>query len=245
MAVIVEVCIASVEDAIVAERGGADRVELNAALQLGGLTPSIGLLREVKSAISIPVITMLRPRAGNFSYAESEFQVMLRDADLLLENGANGLAFGFLNDGCGVDTKRTRAICRRVGAAEAVFHRAFDFTHDMTGATDQLIDCGIKRLMTSGGKQTAMKGIDQIRKIVDFAAGRIEVLPASGIGPDNALAIIQKTACNQLHGSFSIPSEVTNVNLSGELSLADPKIENCSKTDINTLIKLIKSLNRS
>jgi copper homeostasis protein len=94
--VLLEVAAASVEDALAAQEGGADRLELNAALALGGLTPSLGTLIEVKSAVSLPVLVMVRPRPGGFAYSEADLQVMRRDVDLALEHGADGIVFGVL-----------------------------------------------------------------------------------------------------------------------------------------------------
>src|SRR6516165_3418068 len=122
--VLLEVPVASVEDALAAQEGGADRLELNAALFLGGLTPSLGTLIEVKAAVRLPVVVMVRPRPGGFDYDEADFKVMQRDVDLALEHGADGIAFGILNRDGGVDGERCRRVLRQIGNKTAVFHRA-------------------------------------------------------------------------------------------------------------------------
>src|SRR5215212_9192513 len=104
--VAVEICIESVDDAVTAAGGGADRVELNAALALGGLTPSLGTLVEVRRAVTVPVVAMARPRAGGFCYSDAEFRTLRRDAELSLEHGADGVAFGILSSGGRVDVAR-------------------------------------------------------------------------------------------------------------------------------------------
>jgi copper homeostasis protein len=208
--VLLEVCVESVDDAKAAARGGAGRIELNAALTLDGLTPSIGLLAEVRRAVGarFPVIAMARPRAGDFVYSDSEFRVLLRDAALALEHGADGIAFGILTASGDVDMKRCRRVMgvTKTGASVvAVFHRAFDQVRDPFAALEQLIDLGVRRVMTSGHQPTALRGARLIAELLDHAAGRIEILPAGGIRPANARAIVDRTRCDQLHSSLRNP----------------------------------------
>ena len=200
-----EVCVESVADATAAARGGADRIELNSALALDGLTPSIGLLTEVRRAVGVgfPVVAMARPRAGDFCYDESEFKVLVRDAALLLESGADGVAFGILTADAGVDVKRCRRVMRTIErGGVSVFHRAFDRVRDPFVALEQLVDLGVRRVMTSGQQPTALRGARLIADLVDRAAGRIEILPAGGVRPSNAPALLKRTGCDQLHSSL-------------------------------------------
>src|SRR4051812_22644923 len=111
--VLLEVAVASVEDALAAQAGGADRLELNGALALGGLTPSLGTLLEVKAAGGLPVLVMIRPRPGGFAYSEADFRVMQRDADLALRHGADGVVFGVLTPDGRVDADRCRRLVRQ------------------------------------------------------------------------------------------------------------------------------------
>src|SRR5438105_4751027 len=126
--ILLEVCVASAEDAAVAAAAGADRLELNAALALGGLTPSLGSIVEARQATALPVIVMARPRPGGFCYSVSEYRVLRRDVDAALGNGADGVAFGVLTDSGEIDTERVREVVRQIGPRQAVFHRAFDVT---------------------------------------------------------------------------------------------------------------------
>jgi copper homeostasis protein len=204
MKILLEVAITTLADARVAHRAGADRLELNAALELGGLTPSMGTLALICQNVPLPVIAMVRPRGGGFVYSDAEFLTMQRDADLLLEAGATGLAFGFLNSDQSVDMDRTRALVGQIGRSrQAVFHRAFDLTFDPLGALDSLIECGVTRILTSGQRATATAGVIMIRELIEHAKGRIEILPGSGVTGDNAAALIAQCGANQLHGSFS------------------------------------------
>lgn len=201
--VLLEVCIASVEDAIVACSGGADRLELNFAMELGGLTPSIGLLNEVKRAVAIPVVVMIRPRAAGFRYSQTEQRVMLQDAERLLGAGADGIVAGALQANGTVDLDFWQRLRRVTEGQQLVFHRAFDLIQNQSTELQRLIDTGTDRVLTSGGCETAWSGRQQIARLQELANGQIEILPGSDVRPSNALDLIQATRCSQLHGSFS------------------------------------------
>ena len=203
--IVVEVCCESLSDAKTALNAGADRIELNSALRVGGLTPSPGLTSLVCGVSNIPVIAMVRPRESGFCYSEDEFETMCVDARMQLELGASGIAFGILLADGNLDIKRCKtliSIAREFGA-EAVIHRAFDFVIDWKIALEQCIKVGFDRLMTSGAESTAIKGANRIRNLINRAQGRIDVLPAAGIAIGNVLELVEETGCNQIHGSFS------------------------------------------
>ena len=200
--VVLEVCIASVEDALAAVAGGADRLELNVGLEVGGLTPSWGLLTEVKQATPVPVIAMIRPRGAGFVYSTAERRVMVRDAGRLLESGADGLAFGVLTTERQIDVGGCRAFVELAGARDTVFHRAFDVVADSRLAAEILVDLGVTRVMTSGQADSAIHGAHTIADIRQRVAGRLEVLPAGGVRPENVRELLRLTACRQVHGSF-------------------------------------------
>jgi copper homeostasis protein len=200
--VLLEVCVASLSDALAAEAAGADRLELNCALSEGGLTPSLGLLVEVKAAVGVQVIVMARPRPGGFSYADAEFAVMRRDIDLALTHGADGIAFGALHEDGRVDVDRCKQIVGQIGVRESVFHRAFDVVPRPAEALEQLIDLGVKRVLTSGQARGALDGAQLIAELRGRANGRIELLPAGGVNSANVKEVIDRTGCNQVHGSF-------------------------------------------
>lgn len=197
--ILLEVCCGSAEDAVEAAAGGADRVELCSALFLGGLTPSLGSLVQVKEHAKIPVVAMNRPREAGFCYSATEFAVMERDADLLLEHGADGIVFGILNQDGTVDVGRTRSLRKRIGSRQAVFHRAFDVTPDPFRALEELIDLGLTRVLTSGQKNGAPEGAGLIQRLIDHAGGRIEVRPGAGIDLNNARQLISTTGSTQIH----------------------------------------------
>jgi copper homeostasis protein len=201
-----EICTASVEDCVKAERGGADRVELNCALMLGGLTPSLGALRESRAAVRLPIIAMIRPRPAGFCYSRAEFTVMQRDAEAALGEKADGIAFGILTAAGAVDVPRCRQMVKLAAGRQAVFHRAFDVVRDPLKALEQLIDLGLTRVMTSGQEANAYNGAAQIAEYIRRAAGRIEILPAGGINRFTVADVIKRTGCDQVHASLSTSS---------------------------------------
>lgn len=194
---------ASTNDARVARDAGANRLELNAALELGGLTPSHEALRATLDAIDIPIIAMARPRPGGFTYSEEEWELLCNEARAAIEMGAAGVAFGALTAHGSLDP-RCAALAAHLGQAETVFHRAFDAVTDAHPALEQLIDWGFTRVLTSGQRSTALEGAGLIAALRDRAAGRIEILPGSGVTPYNATKLITQTGCTQIHGSFRI-----------------------------------------
>ena len=198
-----EVCAGSVQDCINAQLGGADRVELNSALHLGGLTPSLAMLKLVKEKTSLKVVCMDRPRAAGFCYDDVEIETMFEDAKILLENGADGISFGFLNSDATINVTETKKMVELIHQyqKEAVFHRAFDCVDDPMHAIKQLIDCGVDRILTSGLQPTAMQGASVLEKLQSEFGVQIELLAGSGINANNIRALKGQTGLHQFHGS--------------------------------------------
>nr|WP_276926270.1 copper homeostasis protein CutC [Faecalibaculum rodentium] len=199
----IEVCAGGYADCVAAKQGGADRVELNGAFALGGLTPTVPVLKKVKHDTGLEVIAMVRPRAGGFCYDADEKEIMFTEAENLLENGADGLAFGFLNADGSVDLVNTRKMVELIHRhrGTAVFHRAIDVTPDIDAAIQMLMDLGVDRVLTSGQKAKALNGVDVIAELQKKYGDRIQILPGSGINAGNAAEILEKTGVNQLHAS--------------------------------------------
>ena len=197
----VEVCCGSADDVIEAWKAGADRVELNSDLFHGGLTPTLGSLIVAKRETELPVMTMIRPREGGFCYTEAEFAVCMEDARLLLENGADGLVFGFLHPGGTIDRARTKRLTDLALAAgkDAVFHRAIDVVPDWREALDLLIGLGVTRVLTSGQEPDVACGTATVRDMIAHAAGRIQILPGAGVTLRNVERIVAETGADQIH----------------------------------------------
>jgi copper homeostasis protein len=197
--VLLEICCGSLDDAVEAAAGGADRVELCSALFLGGLTPSFGALVEAKARLAIPVIFMARPRGGGFCYTAVEMAAMERDAEMAVAQGADGVVFGILESDGRVDLARTKRLRDLIGSREAVFHRAFDVTPDPFRAVDELVDLGITRILTSGQCDTVWEGLPLITRLVEYAGDRVQIMPGGGIKPYQFDEVIARTACRHIH----------------------------------------------
>ncbi len=195
----IEICCGSAEDVIESEKGGADRVELNSNLFQGGLTPTLGELIAAKSHTKLPIMTMIRPREGGFLYSPVEYETMLIDAEKLLEAGSDGLVFGFLTADGEVDIARTKKFVEIAGGKPAIFHRAFDVVPDWRKSMDQLVDCGVTRILTSGQEPNVFFATDTIREMIAYANGRIEILPGAGITLRNAARVVVETGTTQIH----------------------------------------------
>lgn len=245
--VLLEICCGSIDDAIQAEVGGADRVELCSALFLGGLTPSLGTLQEAKRRVKIPVMMMVRPRGGGFCYTEAEMATMERDVEAAVANGADGVVFGILNSDGKIDVRRCTRIRKLIGDRQAVFHRAFDVTPDAFAALEQLVDLGITRVLTSGQKNSVPEGAELIRKLIERAGKRIEVLPGGGIAAYNMKYVVERTGCRQVHltawGTVTDSSTQGNraVTFGGALSPPEDRYE---VTDAGLVRRLVGVLGK-
>jgi copper homeostasis protein len=213
MSILLEICCGSIDDAIQAQAGGAKRVELCSALFLGGLTPSIGTMQSARQQVRIPIMAMVRPRGGGFCYSDAEFATMERDAEAFVAAGADGLVFGILNANGTIDKKRTRRLRDIAGAKQTVFHRAFDVTPDPLLAVDELIALGITRILTSGQQDTVSEGADLVRKLIQYAGDRMEILPGGGIKAYNVADVIARTGCKQVHLTAFRTAEDTSTRM--------------------------------
>ncbi|XP_059890263.1 copper homeostasis protein cutC homolog isoform X1 [Delphinus delphis] len=198
---LMEVCVDSVESAVNAERGGADRIELCSGLVEGGTTPSMGVLQVVKQYVQIPVFVMIRPRGGDFLYSDREVEVMKADIRLAKLYGADGLVFGALTEDGHIDKELCMsliAICRPL---PVTFHRAFDMVHDPMAALETLLTLGFERVLTSGCDISALEGLPLIKRLIDQAKGRIVVMPGGGITDRNLQRILEGSGATEFHCS--------------------------------------------
>lgn len=238
----VEICCGSYQDCMAAYHGGAKRVELNSALSVGGLSPSLVALQRVKKETDLRVICMVRPRAGGFCYDEIEFGLMMEEAKLFLDNQADGIAFGFLSQDGSIDSYKTKAMVDLIHSyqKEAVFHRAFDVTPNVDEAMHVLIDVGVDRLLTSGQKAKAIDGLDCICHLQKSYGDKIQILPGSGLNAKNAQEMLEKGHVHQIHSSCkAYRTDPTTVK--GEVSYAYLEGEHVFDHDVVD-IELVKDL---
>lgn len=196
---IIEVCADSYEYAEKAEKAGADRIELCKHLHLDGLTPNYKTAKKTIENLNIPVFVLIRPRHGDFNYSEKEFELMKADIVKFKEMGCKGIVSGILNNDNTIDIKRTNELVNLSRPLEFTFHRAFDMVTDPLKELEKLIQLGVERVLTSGQKQKAVKGIELLKELKKNAKDKIIIMPGSGI---NKLNIMNFRSFNEIHGSF-------------------------------------------
>jgi copper homeostasis protein len=194
----VEICAFSLESCLIAQRAGANRIELCGGMFEGGTTPSAGLIRMATQSIKIPIYVMIRPRGGDFCYSETEFEVMKTDILLAKNLGTNGLVFGILNPDGTVDSGRNKELIELAKPLGVTFHRAFDVSREPFEALESIIECGFERILTSGQKNTAIEGKGLLAELVKKANHRIEIMAGSGVNAQNAVELWQ-TGIDAIH----------------------------------------------
>ena len=231
---VLEICVDSVESSAAAESGGAQRVELCSALIEGGLTPSLGLIRAVRSRINIGVHVIIRPRAGDFIYSQDDLAVMREDVALAAQCGVDGVVLGFLTAEGDVDVEQTREMVKLARPMEVTFHRAIDMARNIESALEDIIRTGADRVLTSGGEPSAMLGRCRIRELVRASDGRIQVMAAGGVRAENVREIARATGVLQFHAALrqAMPSPVKNQMR--KVRLGDPGVDDYARTTVRT-----------
>lgn len=218
---ILEVCANSYESALNAQKGGAQRIELCEDLAVGGLTPNFELSKKVISELNIPVFILIRPRDGDFNYSGEEFEQIKKDIILFKELGCKGIVSGILTKDNNIDISRTRELIELSKPLEFTFHRAFDEALSPIDALHQLIELKADRILTSGQAETAVKGLDLLKELINIAENKIIIMPGSGVNINNILEF-KKIGSKEIHGSF----------------IKDPNNKN-SISDFNEIFKCI------
>lgn len=202
-----EVCTVSTAGVIAAREGGAGRVELCSALEVGGVTPSPGLIRESRLAVpDIVIHVLIRPRGGDFVYDNYEINAMIQDIRMACDNGADGVVIGALTSAGDIDIEACSRMIEAVPQGKNItFHRAFDVCNDPFVALEQIIELGCNRILTSGQAPDMLEGAPVLARLNRQAAGRITILPGAGLSPEIAAQVLSATGCNELHGSLREP----------------------------------------
>lgn len=220
--ILCEICVESLDGAHTAQEAGAHRIELCSSLSEGGLTPSAGLIQQVRQNIHLPIHVMIRPRRGDFVYSPSEVNTMIADITYAKQQGANGIVFGLLNPNGTIDTQQTHKLIQIAHPLSITFHRAFDLTRDPIEALDTLITLGINRILTSGCAPSVEQGIETIQQLIKHAQDRITMMPGGGINAQNAKTIIQKTNAKEIHFSASSQTESLMHYRNEQLAFSSP-----------------------
>ena len=195
-----EVCVDTPAGLAAAVAGGADRIELCAALSLHGLTPAPGLMAQAAHVVC-PVYAMIRSRQGDFVYGPADLDAMRRDIDAARSAGLAGVAIGANRSTGELDTDALSALAHHAAGLGMTLHRAFDLVPDFGPALEAAIELGFERILTSGGHRSAPAGAERLAALVSQAAGRISIMAGSGLNADNVADLIARTGVREVHGS--------------------------------------------
>ena len=201
---LLEICAFNLPAALAAQRAGADRIELCAAPEEGGVTPSPGLIRVARELLRVPLYPIIRPREGDFLYSEEEFTVMMRDLAFCRGLGCDGVVIGILLADGRVDQDRCGRLVEAAYPMGVTFHRAFDRAVDPFEALETVIGIGCERILTSGQRPVAMEGAELLRELVRQADDRIVIMPGSGVRSGNVAELAAKTGAVEFHTSARV-----------------------------------------
>ncbi len=237
---VLEIAANSLASALAAQEGGADRIELCAALELGGLTPSYAQIALTRERVRIPIYVLIRPRTGDFVYSDGEHETMLRDIETCASLGCEGVVIGALDGDGSVDTNRCRTMIAAAGRLGVTFHRAFDMSRDPETALEAIIALGCERVLTSGAQADAPSGAALIAKLVVQAAGRISVMPGAGVNAQNIGALRALTGAREFHASAKreLPSGMLGSNTLPGMTAGEVL------SDVEQVRALVTALNR-
>jgi len=196
-----EVCANNVASAMAAQEGGAIRVELCDNLQDGGTTPSYAQIKLAKELLKINVYPIIRPRGGDFLYSDLEFNLMKTDIEVCKSLNCDGVVIGILKSDGSVDKERCATLIALASPMKVTFHRAFDNCNDMEKALEDIIEIGCERILSSGGKVTALEGAEKLKALIKLAAGRISIMPGAGVRENNIADIISITGATEFHST--------------------------------------------
>jgi copper homeostasis protein len=202
MELLIEIAVTDFTTAQSAVKGGADRIELCCGLSEGGLTPSLGLIKQCREKLDTQLFPILRPRGGDFLYTAAEFELLLQDLLVCKQFGCDGVVAGFLTKEGQIDKARTARVVEMAYPMEVTFHRAFDRCRDPFEALEILCELECDRILTSGQQVKAIDALDLIGQLVQAADGRIVIMPGSGVQPDNIKEIRDRTGAVEFHASL-------------------------------------------
>lgn len=240
-----EICVDSVESAVAAQAGGAQRVELCDNLMEGGTTPSFGSVQVARNLLNIKLHIIIRPRGGDFLYSDTEFEVMKCDIEAAKGLGVDGVVIGILRADGKIDVERTRELTELSRPMAVTFHRAFDVCTDPFRAIDQLAEIGVDRILTSGQEATAVEGLEMLSDCVRHAASRISIMACGNLNERNIAKVIAATGVSEVHFTAfgDVASEMRHRNervfMGGTLR---PPEYSRSVTDADTVRKTIAAL---
>lgn len=242
-----ELCIEDLQGAEEAQKNKFDSIEINTALHLGGLTPSMGLIKEVEKIKDIEKNVMIRPRSGGFIYSEDEYKLMLRDLKEIIDLDIDGIVFGFLNEDLTINKERSKDFVEIIHKAgkKAIFHRAIDNCLDYEESIKQLIDLHVDRLLTSGQGERAIDAKDTIANIQALYGDKIEIIVGAGVGADNIIDLLDSTEAVYYHASARKKSLDMSSAINVDYSLGDFDYYSLDLEKIRALAEIKKKIHEN
>ena len=236
----VEICAQSLTSALIAQEGGADRIELCTALEVGGLTPSFATITEARRLLKIKICILIRPRAGNFCYSDLEYDLIKKDIIFCKEQGIDGVVVGCLKPNQEYDLVRMAELEKLARPMQIVSHRAFDQTPDGFKAMEQLIELGYDRILTSGQKGSVEEGKMMLKALVEQAKGRISIMPGNGVTAENIADILTVSGAEDIH--FTAKNLVISQQNAGGFNMKSALANNYYETDLAIVKRAIAAI---
>lgn len=238
----IEICANSVASCVEAQKGGAYRVELCAAIPEGGTTPSYGEIVTARELLDIKLNVIIRPRGGDFLYSDVEIRTMLKDIEMCRKVGVDGVVFGCLTADGEIDMEKNALLLNAAKGMNKTFHRAFDRCKDPLQSLEKIISLGFDTLLTSGGKSKAEQGIDLLKELVEKADNRIIIMPGSGINEENIGKIARESGAEEFHLSARQPVESKMKFRNSDFAMGG---KNVSINEYSTLITSAERVERT
>lgn len=239
--ILLEVCVEDIAGLKAAVAGGADRIELCSALALGGLTPSAGLMAAA-AEFSVPSYAMIRPRAGDFRYTQDELEIMRCDIDVVRQSGLAGVVFGANGPDGTLDAEALHSLAEASSGLQMTLHRAFDLVPDFTHAVETAIAIGFARILTSGGAQKAINGIDGLATAITAARGRISIMPGSGVNLQTIDELLTHLSVSEIHSSCSICETMAD-DRAVTMGFAPPDLRRTDAASVRALKRHLQNRN--
>lgn len=237
---ILEICVDDAAGLDAAIRGGADRIELCAALSGGGVTPSKGFM-QLAGSRNIPVSVMIRPRSGDFVFGTAEVDMMKDDIDAARAAGVSGVVLGASRANGALDTDVLEKLCAHAHGLDTTLHRAIDVVPDFPEAVEAAIALGFSRILTSGGARSALEGIDQLEAMMEIARGRISIMPGAGVRPNVVADILRRLAISEIHASCSANAPFDTDSRLLTLGFTGPERKQTHEATVRELKRILKN----
>ncbi|SHJ11254.1 copper homeostasis protein [Clostridium amylolyticum] len=246
MSYVLEACVDSVESAMEAVKGGANRLELCGDLIIGGTTPNINLFKLIKEKTDVKINVLIRPRYGDFCYTQDEFEIIKRDIKIFKEAGANGVVIGILKPDGALDLERMRELMALAEGMHVTLHRAFDVCKNPFEALEEAKNLGVKSILTSGQKNKCTEGIELLKELVEKSEDKIEILIGSGINSKNVQQVVSYTKSLAVHTSGKINVESPMKYRKEDISMGFPILSEyvILRTDSEEILRIREILEK-